>query len=52
MKFDVWIFAFVEKFAKVKIGVKCSPNCQDSIDRTVDAKRMKTKDSNETLGVF
>ena len=44
--------AYVDKLAKDKNGVKYFPVCQDLFHRTVDAKRMKTKDSKETVCAF
>ena len=39
----------VDKLAKDNNGVKCLLVRQDVFDRTVDARGMKTKDSNETV---
>ena len=44
--------AYVEKLAKDNNGVKYLLFRQDLFDRTVDAKGMKTKDSNETVRAF
>ena len=44
--------AFVDKLAKDNNGVKYLLVRQDMFDRTVDAKRMKTKDSKETVKIF
>ena len=44
--------AHVDKLAKDNNGVKYLPVGQDVLDRTVDAKRMKTKDSKETVCAF
>ena len=44
--------AYVDKLAKVNIGVKYLLVRQDLFDRTVDAKGMKTKDSKETVRAF
>ena len=44
--------AYVDKLAKVNNGVKYLPVRQNLFDRTVDAKRMKTKDSKETVCAF
>ena len=44
--------AYVDKLAKDNNGVKYLLVCQDVFDRTVDAKRMKTKDSPETVRAF
>ena len=44
--------ACVKKLAKDKNGVKYLLVRQDLFDRTVDAKRMKTKDSKETVKTF
>ena len=41
--------AYVDKLAKNNISVKYLLVHQDLIDRTVDAKGMKTKDWKETL---
>ena len=45
-------FAYVDKLAKQNNGVKYLPVRQDLFDRTVNAKRMKTKDSQETVKAF
>ena len=45
-------FGIVDKLAKDKNGVNCLLVRQDLFDRTVDAKRMKTKDSKETVRAF
>ena len=44
--------AYVEKMAKENNGVKCSLVRQDLFDRIVHAKRMKTKDSQESVKAF
>ena len=44
--------AYVDKLAKDNNGVKYLLFRQDLIDRTVDAKGMKTKDSKETVPAF
>ena len=44
--------AYVDKLAKNNNGVKCLLVRQDLFDRTVDAKRKKTKDSKETFRAF
>ena len=44
--------AYVDKLAKDNNGVKYLLVRQDLFDRTVDAKRMKTKDSKETVRAF
>ena len=44
--------AYVDKLAKDNNGVKYLLVRQDLFDRTVDAKGMKTKDSNETVRAF
>ena len=51
---EIWCMdlAYVDKLAKENNGVKYSLNRQDLFDRTVNAKRMKTKDSQETVKVF
>ena len=50
-KNEIWCMdqAYVDKWAKVKKGVKFLIVCQDLFDRTVDAKGMKTKDTKETV---
>ena len=51
---EVWCidFAYVDKLAKDNNSVKYLLVRQDLFDRTVDAKRMKTKDSKETVCEF
>ena len=44
--------AYVDKLAKENNGVKYLLVGQDLFDRTVNAKRMKTKDSQETVKAF
>ena len=44
--------AYVDKLAKDNSGVKYLLVRQDLCDRTADAKRMKTKDSKETVREF
>ena len=44
--------AYVDKLAKKNSGVKYLLVRQDLSDRTVNAKRMKTKDSQETVKAF
>ena len=44
--------AYVDKLAKENTGVKYSLVRQDLFDRTVNAKGMKTKDSQETVKTF
>ena len=44
--------AYVDKLGKDNNGVKYLLVRQDLFDRTVDAKGMKTKDSNETVKTF
>ena len=46
---EIWCMdlAYVDKLAKENIGVKYLLVCQDLFDRTVNAKGMKTKDSQE-----
>ena len=53
-KNEIWCMdlAKVDKLAKDKNGVKYLLVRQDLFDRTVDAKRMGTKDSMETVGAF
>ena len=45
-------FAYVDNLAKENNGVKYLPVRQDLFDRTVKAKGMKTKDSQETVKAF
>ena len=51
---EIWCMdlAYVDKLAKENNGVKYLLVRQDLFDRTVNAKRMKTKDSQETLKAF
>ena len=51
---EIWCmgFAYVDKLAKENNGVKYLLVRQDLFDRTVNAKRMKTKDSQETVKAF
>ena len=53
-KNEIWCmdFAYVDKFAKEKNSVKYLLVRQDLFDRTVNAKGMKTKDSQETVKAF
>ena len=53
-KKEIWFMdlAYVDKLAKDNNGVKCLLVRRDLFDRTVDAKRMKTKDSKETVKTF
>ena len=53
-KNEIWCMdlAYVDELAKDKDGVKYLLVRQDLFDRTVDAKGMKTKDSNETVKIF
>ena len=53
-KNEIWCvdLAYVDKLAKDDNGVKYLLVCQDLIDRIVDAKGMKTKDSKETVRSF
>ena len=44
--------AYVDKLARYNNGVKYLLVLQDLFDRTVDAKRMKAKDSKETVRPF
>ena len=44
--------AYVDKLAKENNIVKYILVCQDLFDRTVNAKGMKTKDSQETVKAF
>ena len=51
---EIWCMdlAYVDKLAKENNGVKYLLVRQDLFDRTVNAKRMKTKDSQETVKTF
>ena len=51
---EIWCmdFAYVDKLAKKNNGVKYLLVRQDLFDRTVNAKGMKTKDSQETVKTF
>ena len=53
-KNETWCMdsAYVDKLAKNNNGVKYLLVRQDLFDRTVDAKRMKSKDSKETVRAF
>ena len=53
-KNEIWCIdlAYVDKLAKDKNGVKYLLVRQDLLDRTVDAERMKSKDSKETVHAF
>ena len=53
-KNEIWCMdlAYVYKLAKDNNGVKYLLVCQELFDRTVDAKGMKTKDSEETVRAF
>ena len=55
-KFEIEILymdlVYVDEVAKDNKGAKFSPARLDLFDRTVDAKRMITKDSKETVGTF
>ena len=53
-KNDIWCtnLAYVDKLAKENNGVKYLLVRQDLFDRTINAKRMKTKDSQETAKAF
>ena len=53
-KNETWCMdlAYVDKLAKENNGVKYVLVRQDLFDRTVDAKRMKTKDSKQTARAF
>ena len=48
---EIWCMdlAYVDKLAKENNGVKYLLVCQDLFDRTVNAKGMKTKDSQENV---
>ena len=54
LKNEIWCMdlAYVDKLSKDNKGVKYLLVRQDLFDRTVDAKRMKSKDSKETLRAF
>ena len=51
---EIWCMdlAYVDKLAKENNGVKYLLVRQDLFDRTVNAKGMKTKDSQETVQAF
>ena len=51
---EIWCMdlAYVDKMAKENNGVKYLLVRQDLFDRTVNAKGMKTKDSQETVKSF
>ena len=53
-KKEIWCMdlAYVDKLARDNNGVKYQLVRQDLFDRTVDAKGMKSKDSNETVRAF
>ena len=53
-KNEIWCtdLAYVDKLAKDNNGVKYLPVPQDVFDRTVDAKSLETKGSNETARAF
>ena len=53
-KTEIWCIdlAYVDKLAKDNNGVNYLLVRQDLFDRTVDAKRMKSKDSKETVRAF
>ena len=53
-KNEIWCMdlAYVDKLAKDNKGVKHLLVSQELFDRTVVAKRMKTKDSKETVRAF
>ena len=46
------VLAYIDELAKDKGGVKYLLVRQNLFDRTVDAKRMKTKDFKEMVGAF
>ena len=54
LKNEIWCMdlAYVDKLAKNNNGVKCLLVRQDLFDRTLDANRMKTKGSKETVRAF
>ena len=51
---EIWCMdlAYFDKLAKEENGVKCLLVRQDLFDRTVSARGMKTKDSQETVKAF
>ena len=51
---EIWCMdlAYVDKWAKEQNGVKYLPVHQDLFDRTVNARGMKTKNSQETVKAF
>ena len=51
---EIWCMdlAYLDKLAKENNGVKHLLVLQDLFDRTINAKRMKTKDSQETVKAF
>ena len=51
---EIWCMdlAYIDKLAKGNNGVKYLLVRQDLFDRTVNAKGMKTKDSQETVKAF
>ena len=53
-KSEIWCMdlGYIDKLAKENNGVKYSLVRQDLFDRTVNAKGMKTKDSQETVKAF
>ena len=53
-KYEIWCMdlAYVDKLAKENNGVKYLLFRQDLFDTTVNAKGMKTKDSQETVKAF
>ena len=53
-KNEIWCMdlAYVDKLAKNSNGVKYLLVRQDLFDRTVDAERLKTKNSKETFCAF
>ena len=53
-KNELWCMdlAYVDELAKDNNGVKYLLVRQDLFDRTVESKRMKTKDSNKTARAF
>ena len=54
LKNEIWGkgLAYVDKLAEDNNGVKYPLVRQDLFDRTIDSKRMKTKDSKETVPAF
>ena len=51
---EIWCMelAYIDKLATDNNGVSYLLFCQDVLDRNVDSKGMKTKDSRETVRAF